>query len=875
MKKFLSLVLAFILVMSMALGMVSCDTTDDPSNDTQQTEANELEEAKAAAKTALESYVNSENYRDAEKTLLETAIADGKTAIDAATTSADITSALNSAKALIDAIKTDAVLTAEELVTAKNTAKTVLEGYANAENYRDAQKAELATAIANGKSAIEAATEITAVSTALATAKAAIDEIKTDAELMAEELLSAKNTAKAELDIYVNATDYRAEQQTALATAIADGKAAIEASADITAVNTALANAKVIIDGIKTNAELTAEELVTAKADAKAALDSYVSADDYRTEQQTALATAIANGKSAIDAATDITAVSTALANAKAVIDEIKTDAELTAEELAAAKTEAKATLDAYVNINDYRAEQQTVIADAIANGKNAIDAATTKAGVTSALDSAKLSIDAIKTDSEMTAEELASAKQVAKNALAAYANADDYREVQKTELSLAITSGNNAIDAASDITAVNTALANAKAVIDGIKTDAEFTAEELAAAKTAAKTTLESYKNANDYREAQKVELQSAITNGKNAIDNATDKAGVEAALANAKSAIDAIETDAEITAKEPTIWTDVANGNVYTTTNVNINVIATGTDGVKLSKDYVTVTVNGSRASLLWDDLNLTSFKLVLTEGTNLIEITATDGSYSKTEAFTVTCDPEAASSIVISIEAFSIGMGYVVEPYKITLDNATLSAMATYFALPSAEAMKAQLNGAFLLEYVIHLHGYTSMYTGAIESGYYLASISGVDTSNATITEEMEEKLNENWMAVDSYEVYEEGTLSQMDFLQWSGWMYGANGVALNVGFDQYIPQNGDVVRVQFTLAWGMDVGLQGGLGMGDVGSFYPELNKDELTALIAEAISLGIDASEEMETAYLLDTDQETIDEACASLREKLQ
>ena len=76
MKKFLSLVLALILVMSMALGMVSCDTTDDPSNDTQQTEANELEEAKAAAKTALESYVNSENYRDAEKTLLEAAIAD-------------------------------------------------------------------------------------------------------------------------------------------------------------------------------------------------------------------------------------------------------------------------------------------------------------------------------------------------------------------------------------------------------------------------------------------------------------------------------------------------------------------------------------------------------------------------------------------------------------------------------------------------------------------------------------------------------------------------------------------------------------------------------------------------------------------------------
>ena len=107
MKKFLSFVLALILVMSMVAGMVSCDTTDDPS-DTTQTGITELEEAKTNAKSALDSYVNAEDYRDSEKTLLETTIANGKTAIDSATTSADVTAALNSAKALIDAIKTGA-----------------------------------------------------------------------------------------------------------------------------------------------------------------------------------------------------------------------------------------------------------------------------------------------------------------------------------------------------------------------------------------------------------------------------------------------------------------------------------------------------------------------------------------------------------------------------------------------------------------------------------------------------------------------------------------------------------------------------------------------------------------------------------------------
>ena len=869
MKKFLSLVLAFILVMSMALGMVSCDTTDDPSNDTQQTEANELEEAKAAAKTALESYVNSENYRDAEKTLLETAIADGKTAIDAATTSADITSALNSAKALIDAIKTDAVLTAEELVAAKNTAKTVLEGYANAENYRDAQKAELATAIANGKSAIEAATEITAVSTALATAKAAIDEIKTDAEFTAEELLSAKNTAKAELDIYVNATDYRAEQQTALATAIADGKAAIEASADITAVNTALANAKVIIDGIKTNAELTAEELVTAKADAKTALDSYVSADDYRTEQQTALATAIANGKSAIDAATDITAVSTALANAKAVIDEIKTDAELTAEELAAAKTEAKATLDAYVNINDYRTEQQTAIADAIANGKNAIDAATTKAGVTSALDSAKLSINAIKTDSEMTAEELASAKQVAKNALANYANADDYREVQKTELSLAITSGNNAIDAASDITAVNTALANAKAVIDGIKTDAEFTAEELAAAKTAAKTTLESYKNANDYREAQKVELQSAITNGKNAIDNATDKAGVEAALANAKSAIDAIETDAEITAKEPTISTPFDSNTLLTSARATLDVYAKDAQGNKLPMSKVTVTVNGEAASVNWDDHIKTSYNFVFVEGENTVVITATDGTYTKVKTYTVICDLTKPTTVTVSIEAFTVGLGYLVAPVDFELNDQNLSDMAEHYGYESAEAFKEKLSMAHVLDYVLYTYGLEMDYQGSLEStwnGFYMSSISGIPDTTISVPEELAEALEMNGYYIDEY-VSDEGTLCEFDVTWGSGWMYTVNGAFPNIPFCDYVPQDGDVMRVQFTLAYGSDIGDWGFMGE----PFFELVDRDTITKLIAKAISLDvIDVQDAIAVVSTFGVTQDELDAACAEL-----
>ena len=81
-------------------------------------------------------------------------------------------------------------------------------------------------------------------------------------------LAAAKTAAKSALDGYKNASDYRADEQTALAQAISDGKAAIDAAADADAVAAALAAAKAVIDDIKTDAELTAEE---AAADAAAA----------------------------------------------------------------------------------------------------------------------------------------------------------------------------------------------------------------------------------------------------------------------------------------------------------------------------------------------------------------------------------------------------------------------------------------------------------------------------------------------------------------------------------------------------------------------------------------------------------------------------
>ena len=145
-----------------------------------------------------------------------------------------------------------------------------------------------------------------------------------------EQLNAAKDAAKAELDAYANPADYRDAQKTELSEAIEAGKAAIDAAANVEAVNAAVTAAKTAIDAIETDAELTAKEeaaaaaLAEAKTTAKAELDTYVDAKYYLDEQKVKLDAAIEEGKAAVDVAADVEAVNAALTAAKTAIDAIE-----------------------------------------------------------------------------------------------------------------------------------------------------------------------------------------------------------------------------------------------------------------------------------------------------------------------------------------------------------------------------------------------------------------------------------------------------------------------------------------------------------------------------------------------------------------------
>ncbi|MBR2547881.1 MAG: hypothetical protein IKF07_06800 [Eubacterium sp.] len=353
-----------------------------------------LDAAKAAAKTELASYKDPSLYRDAQKTELTQLIAKWNALIDAADSTSAVNSALVSAKAEIDGIKTDAMLLAEEKTAAKNE----LSSYKDPSLYRDAQKTELAAAISSGKSAIDAAQTTAGVNSALAAAKKEIDKIKTDAQMAIEEgnLEEAKKAAKAELSKYKDPSLYRDPQKEELIAAINKGIAEIDAAKDTNDVASVLLKAEREIDKIKTDADLLKEEKEAAKEE----LSKYKDPSLYEDAQKEELANAIARGNTMIDAAKNTEEVNSALAAAKAEIDLIKVDDDKA--ELDAAKKAAKTELASYEDASLYRDAQKEELAAAINRGNAAIEAAGSKDEVASALKAAKDEIDTIKTDAEI-----------------------------------------------------------------------------------------------------------------------------------------------------------------------------------------------------------------------------------------------------------------------------------------------------------------------------------------------------------------------------------------------------------------------------------------------------------------------------------------
>ena len=360
---------------------------------------NKIDVVKAEGKAAVEEYKNNfaeENYYEAEWNSFDTIIADAKAAIDEATTEADVAAIVDKAKADMDNVVTkeesDAIF--DEL---KVSAQADLDSYKQESDYRAADWQAIVAIIATAKTEIQAATSVTAINTAVQSAKTQIDAIKTAAEKDADETYAA--TVKAELATYKNESDYKAAQwaeiQAILEKANTEIDGAIGNESEIAEI---VADAKAKMDAVKTAAEKDADEAVVAAA--KAELAAYKSESNYKAEQWAEIQTILAKANADLDKASgDEGAIAEIVATTKTALDKVMTADVAEATALAAAKEAGKEEALSYyasINLDLYSDDGAAEISGYVAAAIAAIESATNADEINAAVAQLKTNVSGV-----------------------------------------------------------------------------------------------------------------------------------------------------------------------------------------------------------------------------------------------------------------------------------------------------------------------------------------------------------------------------------------------------------------------------------------------------------------------------------------------
>lgn len=253
------------------------------------------------------------------------------------------------------------------------------------------------------------------------------------------------------------------------------------------------------------------------------------------------------------------------------------------------------------------------------------------------------------------------------------------------------------------------------------------------------------------------------------------------------------------------------LTNGLTMKTPDLIVLVDGRSCNGQQLYANNYTVSVNGTVVSA---PISQSGYQFGYTaylsnEGANTITITATDGDgYAATRSWTVYYE-EGTVTVTVSVEATTVGLGYLVAPTEVTVPGGT--------------------DAWSIVEKVLTENGYT-----VSGSGSYLSAIqrSGICSGFFIDSELMElimaDGMDENGAGLDP-QPFSMDSLGEFDFYRWSGWMYSYNGSYPGYGFNVCKPQDGSVIRVRYTLAMGKDIGgyssANGNYGVSS-GNYYKE-------------------------------------------------
>lgn len=259
-----------------------------------------------------------------------------------------------------------------------------------------------------------------------------------------------------------------------------------------------------------------------------------------------------------------------------------------------------------------------------------------------------------------------------------------------------------------------------------------------------------------------------------------------------------------------------NLENGKTYKNGKLTFDLYATSTKGKKLSASSCKVTLNGAEVKKAWDDDVKTSYTLNFEEGSNTIVVEATDDGETSKKTFDVKFEAGTCEAVV-AVELFSLGEGYLIYPTTVEFEDGDTA--------------------ADVLLKLLDENGFTYKYTGKPTANFYLAHICGSSLNELpmnmdSIPEYMKTALKKSGYAFDTRS--SKDSLGEFDYTNGSGWMYSVRNSFPNVGFSEYYLQDGDVMRVQFTLALGADLGED----YGGSGCFWTVVDRDAVTKKYAD-------------------------------------
>jgi len=157
----------------------------------------------------------------------------------------------------------------------------------------------------------------------------------------------------------------------------------------------------------------------------------------------------------------------------------------------------------------------------------------------------------------------------------------------------------------------------------------------------------------------------------------------------------------------------------------------------------------------------------------------------------------------TVFVTIEGYNLGHGFYLEPVAVTLPAGSMASLATLEAVnilpPHIRAIGTGIAWDEAAEQNIPGSG-----------SFYLASITGINRGFVNPPSYIT-------VPISTADAVEGGALSEFMFTSFSGWMYTVNHVVVQVGADNFVLNNGDVIRWQFTVqGLGQDLGIGGGFG-----------------------------------------------------------